>query len=122
MTMMMIFEDEPKNAVYYEGFLNKGFNLFACSNIYQFLRYAKEIKPDVVVMNFSPAFENNSDMMREIKQALCNEDVCPQIYLNAPENFEGDMFFEDVDLKDGAAEKRLIYRLLKSKKAQKYIN
>jgi len=122
MTMMMIFEDEPKDAPYYEHFLNKGFNLYACSNIYQFLRYAKEVKPDVVLMNFSPAFENNSDVMREIKQALCDEDVCPRIYLNAPENFEGVAFFEDVDLKDGAAEKRLIYRLLHAKKEQAPLN
>ena len=122
MAMMMIFEDEPQGQYDYEKFLEKGFNLYACSNIYQFLKYAKEVKPDVVIMNFSPKFRNDLTMMNKIKDMLCNNNICPQIYLNAPKNFEGEIFFEEVDFKNGSAEKRLMRQLLNLKTEQKYKN
>ena len=49
----------------------------------------------MVMMNFSKRFNINTELMAELKKSLCDENTCPPIYLNAPQDFEGEIFFKD---------------------------
>ena len=96
MALMMIFSNETQNK-YQEKALRMGLDYYQTDNIYQFLRYAKEAKPDIVLMRFEKNFNSNSAIISEVKKALCENDICPQIYLNKPDDFEGEDFFENID-------------------------
>ncbi len=88
--MMMIFSNDDDKSKF-------GFDCYQTDNIYQFLLIAKEVRPDVVVMKFTDEFQTDEEILSKIKEALCKDEVCPKIYMNMPENFEGERFFENVD-------------------------
>lgn len=100
MALMMVFSSTPKERYRAEAY-RLGFDFYQTDNIYQFLRYAKEAEPALVVMQFQDGFNNDDFMMYEIKKALCKNNVCPRILLNQPIDFSGEVFFENTNF-DGA--------------------
>ena len=99
MALMMIFSTDSEEKYKAEA-MRLGFDYYQTDNIYQFLRYAKEAKPDVAVLNFKDDFNNDYQMMNEIYGSLCEKNICPKIYLNQPQDFSGNIFFENVDFKE----------------------
>lgn len=79
---IFVFE---KNAKQMHKFIDhleaKGFITFGSDNIYQFLRYAKEINPDLIIMNMPTDFNATEQTWQTIEKSLCKES-CPQIYIN----------------------------------------
>lgn len=104
--MMMIFSKKEEHVLKEEA-ERLGMGCFQTDNIYYFLRVAKEVKPEIVLMNFEKDFNNDPKIMTEIKGALCENGVCPKIYLNKPEDFEGEEFFENVDFEKEDVQKYL---------------
>lgn len=102
MALMMVFSSD-KEQKYRPQAMELGLDYYQTDNIYCFLRYAKEAKPDVVMMHFDADFNNSSEVMGQIKNNLCEQNVCPPIYLNKPEDFEGDEFFYDTNKGDVSA-------------------
>ena len=96
MALMMIFSKRNEKQ-YVKMATKSGHDCYQTDNIYQFLRIAKEAKPDMVVMRFSKRFNMNRELMDEIRQSLCDENVCPPIYLNVPDDFDGEVFFKNMD-------------------------
>lgn len=96
MALIMVFSNKEQ-AMCRQITREAGFDCYQTDNIYQFLCYAKEAKPDVVMMHFSADFNTDSKMMEEIKKALCENNVCPRIFLNRPHDFDADIFFENTD-------------------------
>ena len=103
MALMMVFSKKTKNMC---GELH-GFDCYQTDNIYQFLKYANEAKPDVVMMHFEKNFNVNTDTLNEIKKALCSDDVCPRILLNLPTDFSEELFYENVDFEKDDIKKYL---------------
>ncbi len=121
MALLMVFEDKAESTNDFNIFVRNGFRLYRCHNIYQFLRYAKEAKPDIVMMNFSQTFQNDAKTMEEIRNHLCEKATCPKIYLNAPKNFDGEKFFQNIDFNSEALE-RLLFHLTQEHKQEEYKN
>jgi len=96
MALMMIYSSK-KEKQYIHLAEKSGFDCYQTDNIYQFLRYAKEAKPDVVMIRFSKKFNVSRELMEDVKKSVCGEDICPPIYLNMPEDFEGEKFFQSVN-------------------------
>ncbi len=96
MPLMMYFSNKEDACRKNEAIM-AGFDYYHSDNIYRFLKIAKEVRPDVVMMHFADDFNTDSLMMKELKNALCEKDVCPKIYLNKPNDYEGEIFFEYFD-------------------------
>jgi len=96
MALMMIFSNKKEKQYRVLG-ENMGFDCFQTDNIYQFLKYAKEAKPDVVMMKFPKKFYVSQELMEELKRSLCKENICPPIYLNISNHFEGEIFFQNIE-------------------------
>lgn len=95
MALMMIFSNKHEQDCI--NWANRsGLKYYQTDNIYRFLQYAKEVKPDIVLMRFEENFNNDAYTMNEIKKTLCPNNICPRIYLNKPDHFEGDLFFVDI--------------------------
>ena len=106
MALLMIFSNQNNEKLKNEA-VRLGFEWYQTDNIYRFLKYAKEAKPEVAYMHFDDDFNSDSSLMKEIKEALCVEDVCPRIFLNPPPDFDGDAFFEKADFEEGNVQKYL---------------
>lgn len=106
MALLMIFSNKNR-----ENFKNEairlGFEYYQTDNIYQFLRYAKEAKPEVVMIDFEDGFNCDGLLMNELKNNLCENDVCPRIFLSRIEDFEGKVFFEKTDFDKADVQKYL---------------
>ncbi len=100
MTLMMLFSDneqEKYKALYQSDATLLGFDYYQTDNIYQFLMYAREAKPEIVIMHFSPDFNNDTSLLEQIRENVCAQGTCPQIYLNKGKDFANPEFFCDVD-------------------------
>ena len=82
MAWMMIFSKKQKSEEYKQEAARLGLKYFQTDNIYQFLRYAKEVKPDVAMMEFEDDFYQDEKMMEGVKEALCEKDKCARLYIN----------------------------------------
>jgi len=106
MALVMLFSKKIR-----ENFKNEairlGFEYYQTDNIYQFLRYAKEAKPDVVMMDFEDNFNFDGLLMSEVKNNLCNDDVCPRIFVNRTADFVGEIFFQNTDFEKNDVQKYL---------------
>ncbi len=87
---MMFFSNEGERAEFLE-------DCYQTDNIYQFLKIAKEVRPEVVVMKFGESFNADEHVIKQIKEMLCEEDICPRIYMNVSEEICEEKFFENVD-------------------------
>lgn len=99
MALMMIFSANTQNSCRYVSD-HLGFSCYQTDNIYQFLKYAEITEPDIVLMHFEKNFNNDTFIMHEIKQSLCKSGICPAIYLNMPQDFEGEHFFENINFEN----------------------
>ncbi len=96
MALMMVFSSD-KEQIHRRQAMRLGLDYYQTDNIYRFLCYAKEAKPDIVLMHFDDDFNSDNQMMQELKNTLCEQNTCPPIYLNKPSDFEGDTFFYDTN-------------------------
>lgn len=106
MALMMMFSNKNRETFKNEA-IRHGFSYYQTDNIYLFLRYAKEAKPDVVMMDFEDDFNCDRGLMGELKKNLCESDVCPRIFLSRFANFEGKTFFEKTDFDKADVQKYL---------------
>ena len=106
MALLMFFSKKIRENYKNEA-IRLGFEYYQTDNIYQFLRYAKEAKPQVVMMDFEDDFNFDGLMMREVKKNLCDDDICPRIFLNREADFEGKMFFQNADFEKNDVQKYL---------------
>lgn len=113
MPKVMIFEEKESNKIC-EEMSRLGWNIYCTDNIFNFLRYAKELKPDFAILRFSKNFQTTAKILEEIKKALCSQSKCPKIFLNPPKNFEGEVFFEKTRFKGSVRP----YTILKKIKAR----
>ena len=97
MALMMVFSKHRQEQIK-EKAISLGFEYYQTDNIYRFMRYAGEARPDIVMMQFEDGFNTDADMMCELKRRLCRDNVCPHIYLNKPEGFIGEEFFYHTDI------------------------
>lgn len=106
MALLMIFSSQNNEKLKNEA-VRLGFEWYQTDNIYRFLRYAKEAKPEVVMMDFEDDFNCDGLLMNELKKNLCENNVCPRIFLNRPTDFEGEAFFENADFEKDNVQKYL---------------
>ena len=99
MALMMVFSNRLQEKIK-EKALSLGFDYYQTDNIYRFITYAAETRPDIVMMHFENDFNNNADMMLALKRHLCHNDICPQIFLNKPDDFTGEEFFRAINMDD----------------------
>ncbi len=118
MSDVMIFEEKELKKIR-EDMVRFGLEGYCTGNIFDFLRYAKELKPEVAILRFSKEFQNNEIILQELKNALCEEEKCPKIYLNPPKDFEGEYFFESIQFKGRMCPSTLLRKI---KKERKYLN
>ena len=118
MPRVIIFEENGFEKVR-EDMQKFGFNGYCTGNIFDFLRYAKELKPELAILRFSKEFQNTKNVLQELKNALCDKEKCPKIYLNPPKDFEGDIFFESVRYQGRMCPSSLLKKI---QKEQKYLN
>ncbi|MBR2299071.1 MAG: hypothetical protein IJ870_00665 [Alphaproteobacteria bacterium] len=87
MAMMMVFSSKQQSEKYESEAVRLGLKCFQTDNIYQFLRYAKEVRPDVAMMEFEEGFNQDEKMMESVKEALCEKDKCARLYINRVEKY-----------------------------------
>jgi len=106
MALLMIYSKKNRENFKHEA-IRCGFDWFQTDNIYLFLKYAKEAKPEVVMMDFEDDFNFDECMVNELYDKLCENNMCPRIVLNRFEDFEGKMFFESTDFEKVNVQKYL---------------
>lgn len=106
MALLMIYSKKNRESFKYEA-IRRGFDWFQTDNIYLFLEYAKEAKPKVVMMDFEEDFNFDGGLMSALYNKLCDDDVCPRIFLNRTADFEGKVFFENTDFEKENVQKYL---------------
>lgn len=79
---IFIFEKNPIHLQQYaSSFEELGFFFFGTDNLYSLIQYAKEVKPDIVIIHV-PKFHTLSEAdISNIEAILCKSD-CPSIYIN----------------------------------------
>lgn len=78
---IFIYEQTQWHNVSYADYLEPlGFMVFSTNNLYQLLKYAPEIKPDIVIFDFPQHFNADLHTWQSINSVLCQYQ-CPQIYL-----------------------------------------
>ena len=87
--MIMFFSNEGEKVEFSQDF-------YQTDNIYQFLKMAKEVRPQIVVMKFGENFNTDEQIVWKIKEILCEDGVCPRIYMNVSEEICEERFFENV--------------------------
>lgn len=118
MAGVMIFEEKATEKIR-EEMVHFGIDGYCTGNIFDFLRYAKELKPDLAILRFSKDFQNTKMIFQELKEALCEKKKCPKIYLNPPKDFEGEIFFESIRFRDRVYPSSILRKI---KNKQKYLN
>ena len=86
---IFIYEKNPDDLKYYESdFRRNGFFVFGTNNLYLLTQYAKEMKPDIVIINLPQSLHPDDNTFKNIEESLCNTDNCPDIYINTDWNFK----------------------------------
>ena len=106
MALMMIFSSKNRETYKNEA-IRSGFDFYQTDNIYLFLKYAKEAKPEVVMMDFEDDFNCDDLLMTEIKKNLCENNVCPRIFFNRVVDLALENFFENTDFEKTNVQKYL---------------
>ena len=82
---IFIYEKKPQTLNQYrQHFETNGFFTFGTDNLYLLTQYSKEIHPDIIIINLPSSVVLNSDTMSELEKLLCQNDNCPEIYINYP--------------------------------------
>lgn len=82
MGKIFIYENNPETlANFNTDFKARGFITFGTDNIYQFLKYAALVHPDIVIMNIPHGFKFNDTFWQTFQTSLRQEN-CPEIYIN----------------------------------------
>lgn len=80
---IFVYDQNGKQTALIRDDLEKrGFFVFSSTNLFQFLQYAREVNPDIVIMNFPENFQTDAQDWQTIMQKLCHQ-TCPQIYVNS---------------------------------------
>lgn len=86
---IFIYEKNPDTLKYYESdFRRNGFFVFGTNNLYLLTQYAKEMKPNIVIINLPQSLHPDDNTFKNIEESLCNTENCPDIYINSNWNFE----------------------------------
>ena len=86
---IFIYEKNPDDLKYYESdFRRNGFFVFGTNNLYLLTQYAKEMKPDIVIINLPQSLHPDDNTFNNIEESLCNTENCPDIYINTDWNFK----------------------------------
>jgi hypothetical protein len=86
---IFIYEKNPDDLKYYESdFRRNGFFVFGTNNLYLLTQYAKEMKPDIVIINLPQSLHPDDNTFKNIEESLCNTENCPDIYINTDWNFK----------------------------------
>mgnify|MGYP003308203467 FL=1 len=86
---IFIYEKNPDDLKYYESdFRRNGFFVFGPNNLYLLTQYAKEMKPDIVIINLPQSLHPDDNTFNNIEESLCNTENCPDIYINTDWNFK----------------------------------
>lgn len=91
-----------------------GFFVFSSNNLFQFLQYAREVHPDIVIMHFPENFQTNTKDWQEITKKLCRQS-CPKIYVNSLLPEEGFSMFHSVRFTPESIKAEQILDILKQK-------
>ena len=86
---IFIYEKNPDDLKYYESdFRRNGFFVFGTNNLYLLTQYAKEMKPNIVIINLPQSLHPDDNTFNNIEESLCNTENCPDIYINTDWNFK----------------------------------
>lgn len=79
---IFIFEKNPIHLQQYaSSFEELGFFFFGTDNLYSLIQYAKEVKPDVVIIHVPENHTLSENDIDKIENMLC-KNGCPNIYIN----------------------------------------
>lgn len=106
MALLMLFSGKRHAKIKNEA-IRRGFEYYQTDNIYLFLKYAGEAKPEVVMMDFEEDFNCDEGLMNELYSRLCDNHVCPRIFLNRSVDFDGEIFFQNADFEKENMQKYL---------------
>jgi len=110
---VFILENHPEHLnADAEAIEELGFTVFSTDNIYLLLRYAAEVKPDVVIMNFPEEFNADSQTWQDLQHHLCQKGSCPKIYTNAATDVTGSHTFHHTLFHSRELEKQDILDIL----------
>ena len=110
---VFIFENRPEHLKPFQESLEaQGFFVFGFDNLYQFLQYAGEINPDIVIMNFGSDFNPDAKTWKTVEKSLCQKN-CPEIYLNATAEFQNRNKFHHVEFSSDTLKKDQILSIIK---------
>ncbi len=120
---IFIFENVPEhNSV--KAFYNEleawGFLVFCTDNLYCFLQYAGEIKPDIVILHIPNDFHPDKQTWKIVEESLCRNKYL-QIYANIPYRFTNYPNFHYVKFGTGTLKKEQILSIIK-KNQIKYLH
>lgn len=86
---IFIYEKNPDDLKYYESdFRRNGFFVFGTNNLYLLTQYAKEIKPNIIIINLPQSLHPDNNTFQNIEESLCSSDNCPDIYINTDWHFK----------------------------------
>ncbi len=110
---VFILESHPEHLnAEAEAFEEMGFTIFSTDNIYLLLRYATEVRPDIVIMNFPDDFNADSQTWQDLQDHLCRQGSCPKIYTNAAANVKDGQTFQHASFRSRELEKQDILEIL----------
>ena len=82
---IFIFEKKANYSKnYQENFDNQGFFTFSTDNLFLLTQYAKELNPDIVIINLPNSITLSAEDLFKLENLFCNLKTCPQIYINQP--------------------------------------
>ncbi len=120
---VFVYEDDNRYLEQYAQELETfGFDAFGSSNLYAFLQYAKEITPDIVIMNLHNASSFSPELWNEVKRNLCSRNKCPQIYLNTEKKFENEPQFPYYNFKATHLEIGEIIKIISETNPKNHLN
>lgn len=90
-----------------------GFLPFVSNNLYQFLQYAGEMNPDIVIMNIDKDFHSDTNVWKKVEEKLCYKDKCPQVFLNTSQEFKNKQYFHHFMFNDDEIGFREILEIIK---------
>ncbi|MBE6450458.1 MAG: hypothetical protein E7016_00660 [Alphaproteobacteria bacterium] len=80
---IFIYEKTPEQLEKYRHhFETNGFFTFGTDNLYFLTQYAKEINPDIIIINLPLSIKLSNEAFIELEEKLCQAKSCPQIYIN----------------------------------------
>ncbi|MBQ7303811.1 MAG: hypothetical protein IJW75_02695 [Alphaproteobacteria bacterium] len=63
-------------------FADNGFFTFATDNLYLLSQYAKEVQPDIIIINLPTTLILSDEDLKHIETNICQRRKCPQIFIN----------------------------------------